>query len=183
MSCVMTSDKDNEFSFADEYRNWNKNRQNLKNLIEKRTEFYHRIETEIKNAEVVVGKDITEKFKPILEKIKNKINFDKDVFNFLGISGFDKSGLCKYFIDDNNNEFENKKCPFKFTFYKYDEDKVVISYEEQSTQHFGKYGLINIPSYVFENFLTDDEIADYLYKSLKEAIKEASSKLHSCMKD
>lgn len=193
MSCVTdNSDKtDNsnmdEFSFVDEFNNWNKNMRELENLREKRTEFYHRIDCEIKSAEIVVGKDITEKIKPILNKIKNKFNFDLSVFKFLANSDFDPIGLCKFFVDEYESGFdwENSKTSsfFKFTFYKSKDGTVVISYEEKSPTHFGKYGLINIPSNVFDSYLSDDEIVEFLCNSIKEAIKKATSKLHSCMKD
>lgn len=186
----MTSDdKDNaisgdsEFSFIDEYKNWSKNSLELKNLLEKKSDFYRKIENEIENAASVVGKDITKKIKPILNKIKTKFNFDPDIFKFLVNSGFDKSGLCKYLVDEWEIGSGYGGGPFKFCFYKSNEDNVAVSYEEQSTTHFGKYGLINIPNQVFNSFLSDDEIADTLCNLINEAIRSAALKLHSCMKD
>ena len=172
-----------EFSFMDEYKNWSKNSIELKNLLEKKSDFYRKIENVIENAASVVGKDITKKIDPILNKIKTKFNFDPDIFKFLVNSGFDKSGLCKYLVDEWEIGSGNGGGPFKFSFYKSNEDNVVVSYEEQSTTHFGKYGLINIPNHIFNSFLSDDEIADSLSNLIYEAIGNAALKFRSCMKD
>ena len=185
MSCVMSNEDiktEDGFAFSSEFKNWSKAKQDLANLQKKRADFYHMIEGEINAAEVIVGKNITEKIKPILDKIEKRISFDRLMLEYLAYSGFDESGLCKYFlVKDGDNDGENVKL--NFTFYKSEEDgSVLVTYEERVPENsFGKFGVIKIPiDFSSDNLPLDSEIAEILYDEVRKTARAASNRLIAC---